>query len=101
MDPVSPELYYACDDLKKEQQAGKYKNKNPEWEKYYNATLVVPIGPLRIGKSAPADDEAGVIGFICVDNLKGRLANTFTHSVLEAYATTQFLVHQMFAELTK
>ena len=41
-----------------------YENENPDWHKYYNATLVVPIRYLRIDK-----EQYRCYGFLAIDSL--------------------------------
>lgn len=65
--------YYANDDLKSATEADKYRNGRPNWNKDYNATLVLPLRSMRSGERAP---EAGrIVGFLCIDNKQGGFEN--------------------------
>ena len=86
--------YYICNDLQNERP---YTNINPNWKKYYNACLVVPI-------SLPYKDIDGkkkriIIGFLCVDNLKGGFDELVAHDLLAAIADLQFIVFSLFDDL--
>jgi len=63
--------YYATDNLTKEVD---YKNKNKDWQKLYNACVVVPIRKF-LGGEEVGRLKYDVFGFLCVDNLGGGLNN--------------------------
>jgi hypothetical protein len=65
--------YYACDDLKAAAAAGEYRNARPDWNKDYNATLVLPLRSMRSGERAP--DAGRILGFLCLDNHNGGFEN--------------------------
>ncbi len=57
--------FYVCDDLSSDPE---YVNMNFERKKFYNATIVMPIGsPVENGASS----SGRYYGFICIDNMKG------------------------------
>lgn len=59
---------FFCDDLVKMKEDGKYNNANPQWETLYRACAVVPI---RRKLKENRSNMSKLLGFICVDNLKG------------------------------
>lgn len=78
-DDNSKETFFACDDLGKYSE---YYNRNPEWKKLYNATIVVPIqanlsGDKRIKKMH-------LLGFLCCDNMRGGFENKEVKDFLSA-----------------
>jgi hypothetical protein len=56
-----------------------YKNQNPNWMQWYQATVVLPLFVTEEGNSR-------IVGFLCVDNLKGRFRKKLARAVLQAYA---------------
>ena len=87
-----PDRYWFCNDLKNEKT---YNNMNPNWEKAYNATLVVPI-------SFPVSSKEGgqiIVGFICVDNFKGGFNEEITYNLLASIANLSFTLYSSFNEL--
>ena len=62
--------YYHSNDLTAERH---YRNQNPEWQKQYNSTLVVPIWIHR-----PAHPEPEFYGFFTVDSPNKNKINLFT-----------------------
>jgi hypothetical protein len=56
-----------------------YKNANNNWDKFYAATVVLPISENRHAEELKPDT---VIGFVCVDNKCGRLHSRFSSAVL-------------------
>lgn len=69
-DKNSKETFFACDDLRNHDR---YKNINTEWNKLYNATIVVPIQANLSG--AKRKKEMHIIGFLCCDNMSGGFEN--------------------------
>lgn len=62
-------LYFAHNNLSDLANTGIYKNGNPEWRKFYNATLVTGIG-ITTSKS-----KKEILGFLTVDNFDGHLTD--------------------------
>jgi len=56
-----------------------YKNENPEWRKYYNATLVVPIWHADVVVPRPP-----IYGFFAVDSLNKGHYELFTREETKA-----------------
>lgn len=85
-----PNTFYYCNDLANEKG---YVNKNSDWNKFYNACLVVPI-------SMPTTKEENkvIIGFICVDNMKGGFDEAIAKNILASIADLNFLVYKVFQE---
>ena len=75
--------YYFCDDLKNDKQ---YYNRNPHWQKFYNATAVAPIS-INIGEL-----KKDILGFLCVDNFNGNLGQKPVESILNACSALLFPV---------
>jgi hypothetical protein len=61
----------------------RYKNLNPQWKKYYRATLVVPITKYTHPQMINSDN---VWGFICVDNKKGGFDSGAAPYILSSFA---------------
>jgi hypothetical protein len=57
---------------------GCYGNKNPQWMRFYTATVVLPI--------CIETQPKQVVGFLCVDNLNGRFPKSLSRAVLKSYA---------------
>lgn len=53
-----------------------YRNSDPNWSRYYNATAVAPI------KKPQGIEGADTIGFLCVDNLHGGFDEDFCKSIM-------------------
>lgn len=62
--------YFASDNLSAETT---YINSNRNWRKLYNATLVCPIRMQMIRDEETDSLDYSVIGFVCVDNMRGGL----------------------------
>jgi len=82
--------FYVCNNLKEEKS---YTNLNPEWSDYYNATLVVPISLPIQGES---NQSIIMIGFLCVDNMKGNFDDKVAGNILAAIADLTFLIYKSF-----
>lgn len=63
--------YYASDNLSAETT---YLNSNRNWRKLYNATLVCPIRMRLISDEDSGTLDYSVLGFVCVDNMRGGLS---------------------------
>ncbi len=62
----NPKRYmFRCNHLYLAALIGRYENTNPDWRKYYSATVVVPI---TLHRNQTEINEKTVVGFICVDN---------------------------------
>lgn len=71
IDTTVKKTTFFCDDLiRLEQSEEEYVNRNTEWRKLYKACAVVPIQS-RFFNSKRIDNQSRVLGFLCVDNLKG------------------------------
>lgn len=81
---------FICNDLKKESG---YLNMNKNWYKYYNASMVVPIS-LTLSK----EEERMILGFICIDNMKGGFEEKIGRNIISAIADLNFLVYKGFEE---
>lgn len=68
--------FFLCNNLLKLEEQQAYKNKNPYWKDYYNATLVASISPYDNPKLNQT------IGFICVDNMEGGFDEDFCAQVI-------------------
>jgi hypothetical protein len=67
--------YFAASNLlawsRKMREAGMggYQNPNPDWEKYYLSTIVVPIRIKEKSETRRTDIKYDLIGFLCADSL--------------------------------
>ena len=67
LDRKEPNNYFIENNLEALAQRNGYRNSNPNWRKFYNATLVAPVYVLN-----PDDGtERNAIGFLCVDTKRG------------------------------
>jgi len=66
-DSNSKETFFVCDNLIDHER---YENKNREWNRLYNATIVVPIQARNKDKN-----DTRVLGFLCCDNMSGGFAS--------------------------
>lgn len=84
---TNPQKYYASDDLSKENS---YVNINSNWKSFYNATLVIPI---RLGfhENYGCEVDNSVLGFICIDNMGGKLNNNIAINLLASIADSLYL----------
>lgn len=96
LDPYCHDSYYLCNDLKQERERGYYDNANPNWPKYYNACLVVPV---RLITKYDHEEESNVVGFICVDNHKGGFDKNTGLNVLASFGDLCFHLFDLFNEL--
>lgn len=83
---------FACDDCSK---FSNFRDRNHDWNKYYNACLCVPIR-VRINK---AKNEHQEIGFLTVDNQKGGFENENAINLLCSYADILYMSWSMFSDL--
>jgi hypothetical protein len=79
--------YYFSNNLSKEKEHGRYKNRNAEWEKYYNACLVSALvftKKSRRGYNQIEDENINkqAFGALCVDNMLGGFDQDITHNYL-------------------
>lgn len=96
LSPDSPNSIYVSDDLLSEKT---YINLNPNWNNYYNATLVCPIRISLIPEKEMAINEYSVVGFICIDNMKGRLDNEICTQLLSSVSDGLYNHFLLFNEL--
>jgi hypothetical protein len=61
---------------------GRYKNANPDWKKSYHATVVARITTSRSAATITSDT---VIGFVCVDSMKGTFQRRYSKAVLSVF----------------
>ena len=73
--------YFLSNNLKKEQN---YSNSSSDWQRFYNATLVVPIEIDR--------RKEGVIGFLCVDSLNTKNQLLFTENHVKLLISISSLI---------
>jgi hypothetical protein len=73
-----------------------YINNNPAWKKYYSACIVVPI---RVMDSDGPPPEYRVIGFLCVDNMKGGFDPDLCGNILAAFGDLYFNLFQAFGAI--
>ncbi|MCK5606697.1 hypothetical protein KAR91_32645 [Candidatus Pacearchaeota archaeon] len=78
-DPHSKETFFVCDDLKEYKG---YYNRNYEWNKLYNATIVVPIQANLSGNKHKK--KMHILGFLCCDNMAGGLESMEIKDFLSA-----------------
>lgn len=64
---------FACNDLSKLAQAGKYKNSGGNWQERYNSTIVVPIRYVKDKREAPL-----FFGFLAADSKNIKKMNLFS-----------------------
>lgn len=86
MNTTCKNQYFAHNDLSLLAATGYYKNGNPEWRKYYNATLVTSIG-ITTGKA-----EKDILGFITIDNFDGNLTDLSSIDFLYAVSDILYIV---------
>jgi len=84
---------YLCDDLRKRWENGEYENKTYGWMNLYNATAVVPIAR-RID-----DTSRRILGFLCVDNFAGNLANSTVENFLSGIADMLYPLFHKYEKL--
>ncbi|MGP8051701.1 MAG: hypothetical protein ACLPYB_13980, partial [Desulfobaccales bacterium] len=95
LDNECPDSYYICNNLKEERG---YINLNQDWQKYYNACLVVPIRILK-SKMNGTKTQHIVIGFLCVDNLHGGFDDRIGLNILAAFGDSLFHLFVAFNDL--
>lgn len=72
-------------DLVLAEEAGAYLNGNPSWKRLYRAALVVPI------KHPDGAANENIVGFLCIDSLKGRFDEVACVSMAKIVANCVFL----------
>lgn len=70
LDDKTPDIFYACDNLRAEYENHEYENSNRMWNSYYNATVVVPISKVDY-----TNNMRNILGFLTVDNKEGYLVD--------------------------
>jgi hypothetical protein len=93
LDDYCQDSYYLCNDLKSKNDNGDYNNANNNWNKFYNACLVVPIRLIIDGENST------VVGFICVDNKKGGFEERVGLNTLAAFGDLCYHLFVLFNEL--
>ncbi|MEA3545744.1 MAG: hypothetical protein U9R69_11085 [Thermodesulfobacteriota bacterium] len=81
LSPDFSDTYFANDNLKEHEN---YSNANTKWRKLYNASIVAPIRISLPSTDIDTDEDSYVLGFICVDNLKGNFNNVVCINTLSA-----------------
>jgi hypothetical protein len=96
---IARDGYFVCDNLEALAARGLYKNINPNWTKYYNATAVSTI---------PAEEYAnrGLAGFICVDSPYGvlegdRVRRALAIASTHVYNVLGLMVFEHFSEFER
>ena len=77
-----PHSLYVNDNLISAFEKGEYFNRNPEWQRYYSACLVVPIRVFY--KKTIGEEQFLIFGFLCVDNKGGGFENKLAENILSA-----------------
>lgn len=98
-DKASKETFFVCDDLEAHE---KYFNINHEWNKLYNATIVVPIQANLSGNKRKK--EMRILAFLCCDNTAGGFENKEMKDFLSATGDllfNLFHLYDRFAQLAK
>ena len=72
---------------------GYYVNANPDWRRYYCATVVAPITSNRNASTITTDT---VIGFVCVDSQRGGFPTRYSKAVLSVFVV---LINDMMVKL--
>jgi ABC-type multidrug transport system fused ATPase/permease subunit len=93
LDEYCPESFYMRNDLKSEYKNGHYNNANKNWDKFYNACLVVPIRRI-IDKQ-----NSTIVGFLCVDNQKGGFEDKIGLNTLASFGDLCYHLFISFNEL--
>jgi len=79
--------YYASNDLSAETT---YINSNRNWRELYNSTLVCPIRMQLIPEEETDSVDYSVLGFLCVDNRRGGLAERVSVQTLASIADSLY-----------
>jgi len=87
--------FYVSDNLSKETT---YINLNKDWNKYYNATLVCPIRMEIIEDEEDEYSDYSVLGFICIDNMKGNLNNKICINLLASITDILYVQWSLYNE---
>ena len=82
----SRRYFYFNNDLYREYVMGEYENSRPSWPKFYNATAVCAI------KNPSKDGVDEIIGFLCVDNFKGRFDKEITCETMKMITSSLYYV---------
>lgn len=92
INPYKPSIFIS-NDLELETS---YINNNSAWKSFYNACIVVPI---RVMNSDGPPPEYRVIGFLCVDNMKGGFEPDLCGDILAAFGDLYFNLFQAFGDV--
>lgn len=84
------DLNFSCDDLAS--MGGNYSNTNPNYRKFYNATIIEPI-------TIKKQDKFAIKEFVCVDNLDGNLNRKGLKYTLECCAIQLYSLFERFEQL--
>lgn len=98
-DEASKETFFACDDLSNHDR---YFNMNHEWNKLYDATIVVPIQANLSGNKRKK--KMHILAFLCCDNMSGGFENKEVKDFLSATGDLMFNlfhIYDRFAQLAK
>jgi hypothetical protein len=91
---------YVENDLSSLAERGVYRNANPNWRKYYNATCVVPIyRPDRA--SSDEDPKFTVLGFLCIDSMHGRFDREFSVEILKIISNALYYTFETMLQFQK
>lgn len=104
-----PQTTFSSNDLKQAAEKKEYWCGRNQWENHYNASLVVPIRyqPCEVGGRifekilswGRRDSGTSVIGFICVDNMKGNLESSLVIDTLAAFGDSCFHLFSIYNQL--
>lgn len=100
--PLFEKTYFYQGNLKtyaegKRRNGEQYKNSNPNWDKFYNATVVVPI---RIERNKlyhiATNDAYHILGFLCIDSMStdafSKSLENYYVNILYAYADIIYIL---------
>lgn len=103
-DPTIKETAFICDNLK---DLKPYENRNPKWSNLYNATAVIPIEISELEDSSAnksltkrSKTKKNIIGFLCVDNLKGGFESRELKDFLAGFGDLLFNLFEKFDIVT-
>jgi hypothetical protein len=76
-------LMFLCNDIKGTYPNGNYLNANPDWQKYFNSTIIFPLSAQQSSQGVSKDT---CFGFITIDSLKGNFNKDLCESLMSFYA---------------
>jgi len=86
---------YLCDNLYDEWINEKYENRTQGWQRLYNACAVVAISKkVKVG-------QRKILGFLCVDNQAGNMANSVSENFLNGIADMLYILFERYGKLAK